>query len=69
MVFKIELMAYFGVDKQVRIEEINLQFKNILRQKGAFGLHKLRDLFKDFDKNCNGKLDIREFEAVMNKFG
>jgi len=28
-------MAYFGVDSQVRIEELNHQFKNILRQKGA----------------------------------
>lgn len=62
-------MAFFGVDKQVRIEEINLQFKNILRQKGSFGLHKLRELFKDFDKNGNGKLDQKEFEAAMAKYG
>ena len=28
-------MAYFGVDTTVRIEEINLQFKSIIRQKSA----------------------------------
>jgi len=32
-------MAYFGVDTQVRIEEITLQFKAIIRQKKGNGLH------------------------------
>ena len=32
-------------------------------------LHKLRMLFKEFDKNGNGKLDLREFESVLAKYG
>jgi hypothetical protein len=31
-------MAYFGIDTQVRIEEINNNFKNIIRQRGGNGL-------------------------------
>ena len=58
-------MAYFGVDKQVRIEEINLQFQHMVRQKGQMALHKLRQLFKQFVKNGNGKLDLREFELAL----
>jgi len=39
-------MAYFGVDTQVRIEELNLQFKNIIRQKSAtMNLTSLRNVF------------------------
>ena len=62
-------MAYFGVDKQVRIEEMNLQFQHVVRQKGQMALHKLRMLFKQADKNGNGKLDIREFELVLSQYG
>ena len=62
-------MAYFGVDKEVRIEEMNLQFKNIVRQKGAGALPKLRGLFQKIDKNGNGKLDLREFERCIREFG
>ena len=62
-------MAYFGVDKQVRIEEMNLQFKKMIRQKGMMALHKLRLLFQSFDKNGNGKLDLREFESALSTYG
>jgi hypothetical protein len=62
-------MAYFGVDKQVRIDEINLTFKNIIRNKGGIGLRNLQTLFTQFDKNGNGKLDQFEFEQALAKFG
>ena len=64
-------MAFFGVDEQIRIEEINHQFKNIIRQKGnqATGLSFLRDAFCKFDKNGNGKLEEREFEQALASYG
>lgn len=62
-------MAYFGVDSQVRIEELNHQFKNILRQKGANSVQKLKEIFNKFDCNGNGKLDIHEFEEALSSFG
>lgn len=48
---------------------MNLQFKNVIRQKGGLALPTLRALFKEFDKNGNGKLDVREFEAALSKYG
>ena len=62
-------MAYFGVDTQVRIEELNLSFKNIIRQKGKDGLSDLRKVFKQFDHNGNGTLDLAEFEEALAHFG
>jgi len=62
-------MAYFGVDTQVRIEEINLQFKSIIRQKKGNGLGTLRKVFKAHDLNGNGKLDLAEFEDALAEFG
>lgn len=64
-------MAYFGVDKDIRIQEINLNFKNIIRnrQGGQFGLRYLAQVFKRMDKSGNGKLDEVEFEAAMAQFG
>jgi hypothetical protein len=55
-------MAYFGVDLDVRIKELNLQFKNTLRNKGDLGLRSLSSVFKSMDVNGNGKLDTEEFE-------
>ena len=59
-------MAYFGVDTQVRIEELNLQFANNIRQRqDGFKVSDLRGIFKAMDTNGNGKLDIHEFEAAL----
>lgn len=62
-------MAFFGVDYQVRIDEMNLQFKNILRSRGIMSFMKLKETFTKFDKNGNGKLDAREFENALAAFG
>lgn len=48
---------------------MNLQFQHVVRSKGYTALHTLRMLFKQHDKNGNGKLDLREFEQVMAMFG
>jgi len=59
-------MAYFGVDTQIRIEEINLQFANNIRQRqDGFTVANLRGIFKAMDTNGNGKLDLNEFEAAL----
>ena len=55
-------MAYFGVDMDIRIQEINLQFKNIIRNKGGIGLGTMGIVFRRMDENGNGKLNIEEFE-------
>uniref|UniRef100_A0A7S3MZI8 EF-hand domain-containing protein n=1 Tax=Strombidium inclinatum TaxID=197538 RepID=A0A7S3MZI8_9SPIT len=62
-------MAFFGVDAQVRIDEINHQFRNILRQKGGYSVAALRNTFTKFDINGNGKLDLPEFEEALGDFG
>jgi hypothetical protein len=56
-------MAYFGVDKDIRIQEINLTFKNIIRNRtgGNLGIRSLAHIFKKFDHNGNKKLDAAEF--------
>ena len=62
-------MAYFGIDTQVRIEEITHNFKNIIRQRGGNGLANLRSVFNKYDINANGKLDLAEFEEALSAYG
>lgn len=62
-------MAYFGVDQEIRIQEINLQFKNIIRNKGGVGLRSLSNIFKRFDANGNERLDALEFEQALAQYG
>lgn len=63
-------MAYFGVDTDVRIQEINLQFKNIIRNKaGGMGLRGLAQIFQKFDRNGSKSLDTTEFEQALAAFG
>ena len=61
-------MAYFGVDSQVRIEELNLKFRGNIRAKQG-NLTYLKEMFNKFDTNGNGKLDINEFEEALSAFG
>jgi hypothetical protein len=62
-------MAYFGVDMDIRIQEINLNFKNIIRNKGGIGLRSLAIIFKRMDVNGNNRLDAQEFEEALASFG
>ena len=62
-------MAYFGVDREIRIQEINLQFRNIIRNKGGVGLRTLAAIFKQLDRNGNKKLDVGEFEQALAAYG
>ena len=62
-------MAYFGVDLDCRVQEINLQFKNIIRSRGGIGIRSLGVIFRSVDQNGNKKLDISEFEQALATFG
>jgi len=63
-------MAYFGVDLDVRIKELNLSFKNQVRQRGGGnGIRTLGTIFRQMDNNGNKKLDIEEFEQALNTYG
>lgn len=62
-------MAFFGVDMQIRIEEMNLNFRNTIRTKGGNGLRDLREICQRHDFNSCGSLDHKEFEAALGEFG
>lgn len=62
-------MAFFGVDMQIRIEEMNLNFRNTIRTKGGMGLHDLRTICKRHDFNECGSLDNAEFCNALQEYG
>jgi hypothetical protein len=62
-------MAYFGVDLDCRVQELNLQFKNIIRSRGGIGIRSLGVIFRQMDNNRNRKLDVEEFEQALAAFG
>jgi hypothetical protein len=62
-------MAYYGVDLDVRVQELNHQFKNIIRNRGGIGIRSLGVIFRQMDNNRNKKLDISEFEQALATFG
>lgn len=62
-------MAYFGVDLDCRIQELNLQFKNTIRARGGIGIRSLGVIFRQMDNNRNKRLDISEFEQALATFG
>jgi hypothetical protein len=56
-------MAFYGVGIEVKVRELNLQFKLALQQKsGTVGIRNLARIFKRMDVNGNKKLDGAEFE-------
>lgn len=62
-------MAFYGVGLEVKVRELNLQFKLLIQQKGGNGVRGLKQIFKKADVNGNGKLDISEFEQALAMFG
>jgi|LauGreDrversion4_2_1035121.scaffolds.fasta_scaffold395217_1 hypothetical protein len=62
-------MAYFGVDQDIRIQEINLNFKNQIRNRGGIGLISLGKIFREMDANLNRRLEPEEFEAALASCG
>jgi len=58
-------MAFYGVGLEVKVRELNLQFKLLIQQKGGNGVRCLKQIFKKADKNGNGRLDVGEFEQAL----
>ena len=55
-------MAFYGVNMDAMVRELNLKFKLAIQQKGGVGLRSLKLIFKRMDFNGNNTLDIGEFE-------
>jgi len=62
-------MAFYGVNQDVMVRELNLRFKLAIQQKGGVGLRSLKVIFRRMDFNGNKKLDTSEFEQALAAFG
>jgi Ca2+-binding EF-hand superfamily protein len=63
-------MAYFGVDSVVRIEELNMKFRQLMGSKTSHAhLSQLKAIFEKMDTNQSGTLDFQEFEEALSSFG
>jgi hypothetical protein len=62
-------MAFYGVGLEVKVRELNLQYKLLIQQKGGNGLVGLKRIFQRMDSNGNRKLDPTEFEQALGAFG
>ena len=62
-------MAFYGVNQDVMVRELNLKFKLAIQQKGGVGIRTLRIIFNRMDFNGNKKLDASEFEQALAAFG
>lgn len=55
-------MAFYGVNLDVMVRELNLKFRLAIQQKGGIGLRSLQVIFNRLDSNGNRTLDHAEFE-------
>ena len=62
-------MAYFGVDKEVRVKELVLAFQNTIRNRMTTSVRYLAAVFADLDHNGSGCLSKSEFEQGLAQFG
>ena len=63
-------MAYFGIDNQIRNEELLTKLKFQIRKANKTeSVNHLMTIFKNFDQNGNGSLSLREFEAALASYG
>jgi Ca2+-binding EF-hand superfamily protein len=62
-------VAFYGVNQDVMVRELNLRFKLAIQQKGGVGLRTLKVIFRRMDFNGNKKLDASEFEQALAAFG
>ncbi len=62
-------MAFYGVGCDVKVKELNLQFKMHIQSRGGLGLRNLKRTLNQFDYNGNRKLDATEFEQALASFG
>lgn len=62
-------MAYFGVDRDVRIKELLQGFTKIVRNKKQSAARNLKAIFNEIDVSGNGKVSHEEFEHALACFG
>jgi len=62
-------MAFYGVNRDVMVRELNLKFKLAIQQRGGIGIRSLGLIFRRMDFNGNKKLDASEFEQALAAFG
>ena len=62
-------MAFYGVGLDIKVRELDMQFKMHLQKRGGIGLRSLARIFRRMDFNGNKKLDIMEFEEALASFG
>jgi hypothetical protein len=62
-------MAYYGVNLDVMVRELNLKFKLAIQQKGGVGIRSLKLIFNRMDFNGSKGLDSGEFEQALAAFG
>ncbi len=55
-------MAFYGVNLEVMVRELNLKFKLAIQAKGGVGIRSLKGIFTRMDENGNKTLDMGEFE-------
>jgi len=53
---------FYGVGLDVKVKELNLQFKMHIQSKGGVGMARLKAILSQYDYQGNGKLDPSEFE-------
>jgi len=63
-------MAYFGIDNQIRNEELLTKLKfQIRKANNTESINHLMTTFKKFDQNGSESLSLREFEAALASYG
>ena len=62
-------MAYYGVNMDVMVRELNLKFKLAIQQKGGVGIRSLKNIFRRMDFDGSKSLDSSEFEQALAAFG
>jgi hypothetical protein len=62
-------MAYYGVNMDVMVRELNLKFKLAIQQRGGIGIRSLKVIFNRMDFDGSNSLDGGEFEQALAAFG
>jgi hypothetical protein len=62
-------MAFYGVNLDTMVNELNAKFKLAIKQKGGNGIRSLKVLFKRMDNDGSKCLDAAEFEQALSAYG